>query len=506
MRWLKMLNRRKADYPKNSGLEPNQDGISGCGPELNRYPAAEEYIERLKEQIRNPKAREMVAEEIKNHIADQADEYENQGMEREKAVSEAVRQMGDPVSAGVDMDRIHRPRMNWPLFCTVAAFSILGLILQYVCFYGLEEELVQYSVNGLSKGNFYWQCIYTLIGLGVMTGVCFLDYSRIGNRSKVLGIFFLLGILLICQNGGLSLVNKNRFWFLLLPRVNGGYPYLKCLLYLFVPLFGGILYKNRGNGFRGLAEGFLWIAALFCVGKVIGGGIGGTIDVIAACMVMLFIAIGKGWFGKITRKRLFAAALSVMAAGGIFVWRNLSSYQLYRIRNLFTINHPDREDYLIMIIRSIVANLSLNGNSSAVLDEKGLPWRNIPGIPNDFIFLQMASQLGIIKMILICMGLAGLLALMLRAVVRQRNQMGQMMGIGCVMLLALETLRTVLNNLGFYIASTNGLMFFSYGKGHTIAVYTLLGIVLSIYRYKDLSWEKTEKESVRKYMGLRPVE
>lgn len=499
MRWHKFWKGEEGSKNSNDSGQ-NRNEASVCSLEQEQFKEAEEYIGTLKEQIRNPKARQMVAEELKNHIADQARQYESQGMEREKAVSEAVRQMGDPVAAGVDMDRIHRPRMNWTLFGIIIAFSILGLILQYTCFYGLGEELGEYSLTGMSKGNFYWQCIYTLFGLGAMTGVCFLDYSRIGRYSKVLGFFFLLGILIICQNGGLSFINGSRSWFVLIPMINGGYPYLKCLLYLFVPLFGGILYQNRGTGYRGLLEGFVWIVSLFFVGRVMGGGIGGTIDVILVCIVMLFSAIGKGWF-KIARKRMFVAAILVTVLGSVLVWENLKVYQLYRIRGLFAEN--DGAGYLNMMLRRIVSNLSLNGNSTAVLDSKGLlPWQNISGIPYDFIFLQMASRLGILKMLLICMGLAGLLWVMFQAVMRQKNQMGQMMGFGCVMLLSLETVRTIVNNLGFYVASTNGLMFFSYGKGHTIVVYILLGVVLSIYRYKDLTWEKQEKETVKKYIKI----
>ncbi|MCI8725105.1 MAG: FtsW/RodA/SpoVE family cell cycle protein [Hungatella sp.] len=482
-----------------------QEEAAVCSREPGQYPEAEAYMGKLKEQIRNPMARKMAAEEIENHIADQACAYESQGMEREKAVEAAVRQMGDPVAVGVDLDRIHRPKMNWPLFGMIAAFSILGLILQYMCFYGLGEELREYSQANISRENFYRQCIYTFLGLGAMTGVCFLDYSRIGRHSRAGGLILLLGILMVCQMGGLHLVNGNRSWFVLFPMVNGGYPYLKCLLYLFVPLFGGILYKNRGTGYRGLVEGFIWIAALFPVGNWIGGGIGGTIDVILVCLVMLFMAVGKGWFKTITRKRLFAAAFSIMVLGGVAAGGNLRSYQLTRLQSLFVENN--REGYLNMTVRRIMSNLSLRGNSTAVLSQKGLlPWQNIAGIPNDFIFLQMATQLGIIRMLCICGGLAALFCVMVLAVVRQKNQMGQMMGLGCVMLLALETVRTVFNNLGFYVASTNGLMFFSYGKVHTITVYILLGVVLSIYRYKDLVWEKEEKKTFKKFPGLRPAE
>lgn len=56
--------------------------------------------------------------------------------------------------------------------------------------------------------------------------------------------------------------------------------------------------------------------------------------------------------------------------------------------------------------------------------------------------------------------------------------------------LVLETVNNLLNNIGFYFTSTAGLPFFTYGRYHTIAVYGLLGILLSIHRYQNLIWER----------------
>lgn len=64
-----------------------------------------------------------------------------------------------------------------------------------------------------------------------------------------------------------------------------------------------------------------------------------------------------------------------------------------------------------------------------------------------------------------------------------------------VMILALETAWNLMLNFGLVFMSTAGLPFFTYGGYHTMAVYGLLGILLSIYRYQDLIWEKNpEKE------------
>ena len=73
----------------------------------------EEYMGELKGQIRDKNARILVSDEIYAHIEEQADSYQKDGMDREEALSKAVEEMGDPVSVGADLDRIHRPHMEW---------------------------------------------------------------------------------------------------------------------------------------------------------------------------------------------------------------------------------------------------------------------------------------------------------------------------------------------------------------------------------------------------------
>ncbi len=67
----------------------------------------EEYLDELKGQIRDKYAKEFVTDEVRAHIEDQSEAYEEDGLSYEDAVSKAVAEMGDPVSVGVDLDRIH---------------------------------------------------------------------------------------------------------------------------------------------------------------------------------------------------------------------------------------------------------------------------------------------------------------------------------------------------------------------------------------------------------------
>lgn len=67
----------------------------------------EEYLYTLTEQIRCKMARGTIEQEINDHIEDQKAEFLSEGMSQTEAEEAAVREMGDPVEVGLEMDRIH---------------------------------------------------------------------------------------------------------------------------------------------------------------------------------------------------------------------------------------------------------------------------------------------------------------------------------------------------------------------------------------------------------------
>ena len=72
----------------------------------------QEYLKSLTEQIRTKRARIMVAEEVEAHIEDQKQDFMAHGLGEEEAESMAVVEMGDPVEAGVKLDRVHQDGMD----------------------------------------------------------------------------------------------------------------------------------------------------------------------------------------------------------------------------------------------------------------------------------------------------------------------------------------------------------------------------------------------------------
>lgn len=89
----------------------------------------ESFIRNVTEQIRCVRARDAIARELSDHISDQAEVYEAMGESHEDAVNRAVREMGDPVEVGVELDRVHRPQVDYKLIGMAFLFHIAGFFL-----------------------------------------------------------------------------------------------------------------------------------------------------------------------------------------------------------------------------------------------------------------------------------------------------------------------------------------------------------------------------------------
>lgn len=282
----------------------------------------QEYLEILMEQLRYKKAGELVEEEICSHIEDQKYAYMADGMDEETAEEEAVRQMGDPVETGIELDRIHRPQMAWDMIILIIFLSGIGLLVQYLLSVHFEQSSFMPSP---AKA-----VICSAAGIVVMIGICMLDYSRIGKWAKV--IYFVLAgisILSLLVNG----VGFGHNIWMDIPFYGQQYN-LSSFLPLFVPLYGAVLYSYRGEGYRALLKGILWALPVFLMLLlsvnlpmmiIIGLSFGGA----------LAVAVCKNWF-RVSRKLILCimGIVTIMAplAGISLIAVSGNSYMQARIQ------------------------------------------------------------------------------------------------------------------------------------------------------------------------------
>lgn len=444
----------------------------------------EEYLTTVTEQIRCKKAREMVSEELKCHILDQAEAYAADGMFEEEALEKAVREMGDPVETGVSLDRVHRPKMSWSTLALVGMISIFSIFV-HAAFGAYSEELAVPGIGYLKN-----HIMYTVYGYILMLLVYRLDYSILARYAKAAGagflILFLIGRKLFgMEYGGMIYYMQLGPFALSIPM----------LMYLYVPLFAGILYHYRGEGYRVFGKLALWSAIPVLIAFRLPF-LGGAITLFMTFAILVSIAVWQNWY-RVKRKKvlavLWAAVLAMPAVftGFLYATGQIEEYQMTRIHAF--LNWNKSESYQAMLAAEAIRSSSLLGRNEAVISELG----NLPEFNSDFVFVSIVSAYGILAGILAVALIAFLLIKIFRISFRQRNQLGMILGCACGTVFLLQTLMCLAMNLGLIPVTSVTLPFFSSGGSGIVVSYALLGLVLSVYRHKNILAEKPRRKADR---------
>lgn len=192
------------------------------------------FVEAVGAEIRWKKARPLLTEEIRTHLLDQRDACVAQGMAEDEAQAEAVRQMGDPVALGADLDRVHRPRPQWGLLALALMLAAAGAFLRFSLTADVPYVSLQDRQMDLLGG---------LMGAAALAAGYLLDVSALGRRAwwtcaALMAVF-------LC----------------FLPwRVNGPAWLSAQLLSLFALTLALVLWKQRGRRWRGAAVCLSWTA------------------------------------------------------------------------------------------------------------------------------------------------------------------------------------------------------------------------------------------------------
>lgn len=447
-----------------------------------------EYLDTLSEQIRCKKARPMIVEEIEQHIEDQAEAYRAGGMEEKEALQKAVKEMGDPVEAGVALDRVHRPKMQWELVMIAVVLSLIGMIVQIIIFKG---STLGNGADALEIRNSYIikAVVNTLLSFAVMAAVCVIDYTVLAKHPVALWWCCCILLVFYYFIYGYRMLMRNAFSYYMMT--------------LMVPVFAAILFRYRGKGFRGMIKCFLLLAVMGVVLLANHAPMSGAMEMSAAILLVLTVAVLKGWFGDKKAGKLaliWVPTLGLPAAIAADAYFNngnlrvLAEYQAARIRAMFDQSEPS---YQVMAVRQELGNMTLLGN-------RELPLSTLPSIQNDYVVTSMFTYFGAAFTILVLCVVVYFIWKIFHISFRQKNQLGFIVSISCGGLLFIKSLNYLISNLGFYsVFSQMSMPFLSYGLGNALVNGVLVGLLLSVYRNTNIVSENNIRS---KYVFRLPIQ
>lgn len=442
----------------------------------------EEYLSILTEQIHNKHARELVRDEILAHIEDQKEAFKLEGMEEEEAEELAVKEMGSPVEAGTQLDKVHRPKTSPWLIGSVLLLMLAGIWMQNIIF-------SQWDNAAISTGYSIRTVCYNLLGAAVIAAICFFDYRLLGKYIRLLYPAYLLvsfmipTVLRVCGGSWLHMLAAGSMVYM-----------------MFAVLFAVIVYELRGGGWKGIFKAFGILLfnniLLLLFGYYLSGM---AMFSVMTCLFVILAAAGKGFFGGNGKKQAGILATVVIGLPTIFIGDivlfagrhlSLAEYQIMRIQVML---HPsayeNEEGYISSMVRKQLALSELFGSGS--LGEIG----HISGSYTDYILTCITSYFGVLAAAAVVLVIAVFLISILHASFKQKNRLGFLVGLACSSILLMKTLLYVAMNFGFGLAIGMDMPFLSYGLSNTLMNAIFTGLIFSVYRHTNLLQEKKEKKN-----------
>ena len=432
-------------------------------PEQNTM---QEYLNTVAEQIRWKRARPVLMRELAQHMEDQRDAFAAEGLAHAEELT--VAEMGDPVSLGSELDRVHRPKAQWGLLLFTAVFALTGTGLR-IWLTAAWEHID--PVRTL---------LAVLIGCGALVLAYFTDYSQLGHHAgKVYLGALLLGILVL----------------LLSPRIFYASYYTRYVVLCFPVVYAIWLYACRRKGWLGLLFAILGGIPLSAI-CLLAPHVFGLILLLLTGFVLLIAAAANDWFGIGKRKTVITAAsvaLSMLTTVTVGILN--SAYRLERFDAAF---HPERDmlgmGYQAYTIRKALAVSQWLGEGNWSQANFGVSYETtVPNCVEDALLTTLIYRLGWLPFLVVVLALVILIGWLLHRSLKQTSQLGRMVALSVVMTLSVQAVFSVMWNLGYTLY--NAAFPLVTGNMNTIINMWLIGLALSVFRGESIARDPLSGET-----------
>ena len=428
---------------------------------MQKYNQVSEYITEVCNQIRSSRAHQAVAKEINDHIEDQKDAFVLDGQDEETAISNAIKEMGDPIVVGEQLDKIHRPKPEKSIIFTVICLVLLQLLSVLL----LRREIVEIGsyILAIFSGILIMWCIY------------FIDYSRIVRFSP----YIYIALSLICF---IISLNNNRIHLI---RVSNYYEITYYFSLLMIVVYAMVIINYKNQGYKGYIICFLMLILGIGV-NLLAGNVSSLIVFCIGSGILLLYACLRNVY-KVNKKLMILGWLFLYGFMGAVVLINISMPWSYLHDRLMFIIYPyqyaNSGGYTRVLIRETLSNTQFIGEAvlPIVIDNKML-YEVIPYIYTNYQLTYFISKFGYFVGIAVVFIIMFLILRMFMSTFKQKNQQGMFISLGCSIVILIQSVFYILANLGYEIVGTISLPLLSYGKASFIVNMLIIGIMLCTYR------------------------
>lgn len=452
-----------------------------------------EFLNSVCEQIKYKPIRNTIAEELKSHIEDKKEELIEMGQNEEEAEKNAVEQMGDAEIIGKELNKVHRPRLDWKLLIILVVLLIFGFVISYIITENEHTEMMQYMKEGVSEyiTTNYMIKYVCFVGLGFAIGVIiyFCDYERIKNKPLVLYIIATVVIILAFLFG----ISVNGINFLRIGNYSIRSNTIAVPLYI-LAFIGFLENINEENKLTKLFNeknikinaNVLILVVLSLISLLMLSLIPSSSSVIVLAITYLILATKKVVSESENKRKhlLILWGIPIIVGTVVVLFEVLANP--YVLDKFISVYNPEEyketEGWRALNRKEIIESAQKFGEAGNMSDAIYL----FDGFGNNEIISILAHFGWIPTVTLIIAVLAFSIKLVINSFkIKEKYGSLIILGIGCMFIL--QSIFNVLMNFNLLFDASFNLPFVTYGCGELVVNMMCLALIFAVYRKKNVN-------------------
>jgi cell division protein FtsW (lipid II flippase) len=441
------------------------------------HPLASAYLERVCAQVKAKKVHEEIRLELINHLDELVAEGISEGLEEQEAVKQALSMLGDADAVGKQLHSAHKPLMEWSLLGIVAALVGVGLLAMYAMDIALSD-----SYGG---GWFVKKAAMVMAGVLLLIAFYYIDFRKLRPYSWYL---YGLGILLIFVTSQQGIEMNGQYFNIRIAGISFNAYMLS--IYLFIISFAGVMTNSTAPARSRYLFTFeivkhtiafwavpAWLYLISSAYLIMVIYVFGLMVVLMTVRNYRLLLIGTSFL-------LSMAALLVMSSSYKI---HLTVMRLNAVLNFK--NDPQGAGYATHHAIESIHSGGLWGQGL------GTPNPKLPYVYSEMIFPYLIHSLGwffgaflLLLMLLLLFKIASLAQ-------KLNDSYAKAITAGILAIIGFQGIWNILMSLGVLPMLGVSFPFVSYGLTGSVFELALMGLLLGLYRRKNMLGRASEASS-----------
>lgn len=409
----------------------------------------EHFLREVTNHIKSKEAKDLVAAELDFHLKQAKNMWVEKGLSEEVAEDKAVEQMGSAIKLGQELNKLHKPKVDW--FLIILLVIAMGLGFLPVIAFGHTNDLLMNKV------------IFVILGVATAVGMMLIDYRKLERFGW---LFYTIGVLTLVLPRYFSNDLMNGEALIKIDPVATG-----CLMAVPFFLLAWASFFNNGRlKIRHLLILYLFSLYLFL-----------TISMLSPIFIYITMVFVMLWWSKLGKKKALVITVVTICLFTLVGLFSVKEYQVDRILGYLNPGHDaGGEGFMYIRLKEVMSSTGWFGASENI--------KPIPAAHTDFVFASLTYYYGYVLALILFLILSLFVIRLVVISYKINDRYGKLLLIGGMTLFVVQFLYNVGMILGLLPITAISLPFISYGLTPTVFHALLMGIVLSVYRRKGMSF------------------